>query len=130
MSTWMVKRRRIKLRNIILNAVCITLALIGAWWTADYFWKYFNYEKDTLGLLCYNPFGNFAFDASDIFKGKDIHIPCRFTFYRNLSHLCYRTCKIRYIPVLVFLRSDSYFGSDTNRRYRIYDLGNFSYYPY
>ena len=40
----MEKRRRIKLRNIILNAVCITLALIGAWWTADYFWKYFNYE--------------------------------------------------------------------------------------
>lgn len=44
MSTWVEKRRKIKLRNIILNTVCITLALIGASWTINYFWKYFNYE--------------------------------------------------------------------------------------
>lgn len=44
MSTWVEKRRRIKLRNIILNTVCIALALTGATWTVNYFWKYFNYE--------------------------------------------------------------------------------------
>ena len=44
MSTWVEKRKRIKIRNIILNIVCITLALIGASWTVNYFWKYFNYE--------------------------------------------------------------------------------------
>ena len=32
------------MRNIILNTVCIVLAVIGASWTVNYFWKYFNYE--------------------------------------------------------------------------------------
>ena len=32
------------MRNRILNVVCIVLAGSGLWWTATYFWRYFNYE--------------------------------------------------------------------------------------
>ena len=36
--------RRLKIRNITLNAVCILLAFGGISWTVNYFWKYVNYE--------------------------------------------------------------------------------------
>lgn len=36
--------RRLKIRNITLNTVCILLALGGVSWTVNYFWKYVNYE--------------------------------------------------------------------------------------
>lgn len=36
--------RRLKIRNITLNTVCIILALAGISWAVNYFWKYFNYE--------------------------------------------------------------------------------------
>ncbi|WP_293671930.1 HlyD family secretion protein [uncultured Parabacteroides sp.] len=35
---------RIKIRNIIVNTVCILLVLAGISWTVHYFWKYVNYE--------------------------------------------------------------------------------------
>ncbi len=35
---------RLKLRNTILNTVCILLALSGIGWTVHYFWRYVNYE--------------------------------------------------------------------------------------
>lgn len=35
---------RQKRRNIILNTVCILIALAGITWTVNYFWKYVNYE--------------------------------------------------------------------------------------
>lgn len=36
--------RKLKIRNITLNTVCILLALAGISWTINYFWKYVNYE--------------------------------------------------------------------------------------
>ena len=36
--------RKLRMRNRILNVVCIVLAGSGLWWTATYFWRYFNYE--------------------------------------------------------------------------------------
>lgn len=36
--------KRLRVRNITLNVVCILLALAGITWTVDYFWKYVNYE--------------------------------------------------------------------------------------
>lgn len=36
--------RRLKIRNITLNTVCILLAFGGISWTVNYFWKYVNYE--------------------------------------------------------------------------------------
>lgn len=36
--------RRLKIRNITLNMVCILLAFSGISWTVNYFWKYVNYE--------------------------------------------------------------------------------------
>ena len=36
--------RKLRIRNRILNVVCIVLAGSGLWWTATYFWRYFNYE--------------------------------------------------------------------------------------
>lgn len=36
--------RQLKIRNIILNVVCILLVLGGIAWVVDYFWKYANYE--------------------------------------------------------------------------------------
>lgn len=47
MSTLHRKRihlRKLKYRNIILNTVCICLALTGITWTVNYFWRYANYE--------------------------------------------------------------------------------------
>lgn len=38
------KTFRLKLRNAILNTVCILLALTGIGWTIRYFWRYVNYE--------------------------------------------------------------------------------------
>ena len=38
------KTFRLKLRNTILNTVCILLALTGISWTIHYFWRYVNYE--------------------------------------------------------------------------------------
>ncbi|MEG1581080.1 MAG: HlyD family secretion protein [Bacteroidaceae bacterium] len=35
---------RIRRRNILLNTVCILIALAGISWTIHYFWKYVNYE--------------------------------------------------------------------------------------
>ncbi|MEG1665135.1 MAG: HlyD family secretion protein [Mucinivorans sp.] len=35
---------RLKVRNIVINTVCIILVLTGISWTGGYFWKYFNYE--------------------------------------------------------------------------------------
>lgn len=32
------------MRNVILNTVCALIAVSGIWWTASYFWRYFNYE--------------------------------------------------------------------------------------
>lgn len=36
--------KRLRIRNITLNVVCILLALAGISWTVTYFWKYVNYE--------------------------------------------------------------------------------------
>ncbi len=36
--------KRLKIRNITLNTVCILLVLSGITWTVNYFWRYFNYE--------------------------------------------------------------------------------------
>lgn len=36
--------RRLRIRNITLNTVCILLAFSGISWTVNYFWKYVNYE--------------------------------------------------------------------------------------
>ena len=47
MSELKVKQQNLKklrVRNIILNLICIALAGSGLWWTANYFWRYFNYE--------------------------------------------------------------------------------------
>ena len=38
------KLKKLRLRNIILNLVCICLAFSGLWWTTTYFWRYVNYE--------------------------------------------------------------------------------------
>ena len=38
------KLKKLRIRNIILNLVCICLAGSGLWWTATYFWRYVNYE--------------------------------------------------------------------------------------
>lgn len=38
------KLKKLRLRNIILNMICIILAGSGLWWTATYFWRYINYE--------------------------------------------------------------------------------------
>lgn len=38
------KLKKVRVRNIILNMVCILLAGSGLWWTATYFWRYINYE--------------------------------------------------------------------------------------
>lgn len=35
---------RLKIRNILINTVCILLTLAGISWTVKYFWEYFNYE--------------------------------------------------------------------------------------
>lgn len=47
MSDWKAKQKILKkhrLRNIVLNFVCIVLAGSGLWFTANYFWRYINYE--------------------------------------------------------------------------------------
>ena len=36
--------KRLRIRNITLNTVCILLVLAGISWTVNYFWKYVNYE--------------------------------------------------------------------------------------
>ncbi|WP_455639886.1 HlyD family secretion protein [Parabacteroides sp.] len=36
--------RRLRIRNITLNTVCILLAFSGISWTVNYFWRYVNYE--------------------------------------------------------------------------------------
>lgn len=36
--------KRLKIRNITLNTVCIVLVLFGIFWTVNYFWRYFHYE--------------------------------------------------------------------------------------
>ena len=36
--------KRLKIRNITLNTICILLVLGGISWTVDHFWKYFHYE--------------------------------------------------------------------------------------
>lgn len=36
--------KRLRIRNITLNTVCILLALAGISWTINYFWKYVHYE--------------------------------------------------------------------------------------
>ncbi|MDD6908861.1 HlyD family secretion protein [Phocaeicola faecicola] len=38
------KLRKLRMRNVILNTVCALIAVSGIWWTASYFWRYFNYE--------------------------------------------------------------------------------------
>lgn len=47
MSTHQKKYKQLKklrLRNRILNTICIMLALAGISWTINYFWRYVNYE--------------------------------------------------------------------------------------
>ena len=47
MSTLEQKYRRLrhrKRRNIVLNTVCLLIALSGVTWTAHYFWRYISYE--------------------------------------------------------------------------------------
>lgn len=36
--------KKLRIRNIIVNTVCILLVLAGISWTVNYFWKYVNYE--------------------------------------------------------------------------------------
>lgn len=36
--------KKLKLRNIALNTLCVALVLAGIVWTVNYFWKYTNYE--------------------------------------------------------------------------------------
>lgn len=36
--------KKLKIRNITLNTVCICLAVTGIVWTVNYFWRYANYE--------------------------------------------------------------------------------------
>ena len=38
------KLKRMRVRNIILNMVCVCLAVSGLWWTITYFWRYISYE--------------------------------------------------------------------------------------
>ncbi len=38
------KLKKLRARNILLNLVCMALAVSGLWWTASYFWRYINYE--------------------------------------------------------------------------------------
>ena len=38
------KLKKVRVRNIVLNLVCVCLAVSGLWWTANYFWRYVNYE--------------------------------------------------------------------------------------
>ena len=38
------KLKKVRVRNIVLNLVCVCLAVSGLWWTATYFWRYVNYE--------------------------------------------------------------------------------------
>ncbi|WP_455584686.1 HlyD family secretion protein [Bacteroides sp.] len=47
MSTLQQKRirlRKLRIRNITVNTVCICLAVTGIVWTVNYFWRYANYE--------------------------------------------------------------------------------------
>lgn len=47
MSTLKLRQRRLKrlkLRSILVNLVCILLVAGGILWTADFFWRYTNYE--------------------------------------------------------------------------------------
>lgn len=37
-------RRMLKVRNLVLNTVCISLALAGLVWVGGYFWKHYAYE--------------------------------------------------------------------------------------
>lgn len=36
--------KRLKIRNITLNTVCVLIVLSGISWTVNYFWRYFSYE--------------------------------------------------------------------------------------
>ncbi|MEG0647794.1 MAG: biotin/lipoyl-binding protein, partial [Bacteroides sp.] len=36
--------KRLRIRNITVNTVCVLLVLAGISWTINYFWKYVNYE--------------------------------------------------------------------------------------
>ena len=36
--------KRLRLRNITINTVCILLAVTGITWTVAYFWRHVNYE--------------------------------------------------------------------------------------
>ncbi|MEG1839150.1 MAG: HlyD family secretion protein [Bacteroidaceae bacterium] len=36
--------KRLRIRNITINTVCVLLVLAGISWTVNYFWKYVNYE--------------------------------------------------------------------------------------
>lgn len=38
---WLIRRRR---RNVILNTVCLLIAVSGLVWTVNHFWRYINYE--------------------------------------------------------------------------------------
>lgn len=54
MSNHTIKKRelkRLKIRNITLNIVCILLVVSGIWWTVDHFWKYINYEVTSDALV-------------------------------------------------------------------------------
>ena len=46
MTTIQIKHRKLKkqkIRNIILNLLCVVIAVSGLWWTVSYFWRYFHY---------------------------------------------------------------------------------------
>lgn len=36
--------KRLRIRNILLNTVCIALVALGIVWVGDFFWRYTNYE--------------------------------------------------------------------------------------
>ena len=79
MATLKEKKRKLKkmrARNIILNMVCVCLAVSGLWWTITYFWRYISYEVTNdafvdqyvapLNILCFGIYQGYPFQGTSI----------------------------------------------------------------